>query len=82
MTEKKRPSNSKPATDVDVDPPAADNDTQGHSLLGPQLDDVTGHGLLHEGFQRPPATSRNADRTTNQGCRTPTRTHPNRRETR
>jgi hypothetical protein len=69
MTEKTRPANSKPATDVDVDPAGDENDTQGHSLL-------------HEGFQRPPATSRNADRTTNQGCRTPTRTHPNRRETR
>jgi hypothetical protein len=40
MTEKKRPSNSKPATDVDVEPSADENDTQGHSLLSAQLGGV------------------------------------------
>ena len=41
-------------------------------------DDVTGHGILHEGLQRPPATSRNPDRHSGSGCRVPSR-EPNTR---
>lgn len=42
-------------------------------------DDVEGHGLLSEGFHRPPATSRTAERPAGSGCRTSARVpHPRR----
>jgi hypothetical protein len=40
-------------------------------------DDVEGHGLISDGFQRAPATSRTAERPAGSGCRTPVRDpHP------
>lgn len=68
MTDDKRPADNEPIAKM-VDQPADEND-------------VEGHGLLNEGFQRPPATSRNADKPANHGCRTPGRTHPTRRASR
>jgi hypothetical protein len=41
--------------------------------------DVEGHGLLQADLHRSPATSRNAERPTHGGCRTPAREpHPRR----
>jgi hypothetical protein len=42
-------------------------------------DDVQGHSILHQGLQRPPATSRNAERPSGSGCRTPGRDPHSRR---
>lgn len=50
-----------------------------HSPEPTESQDVEGHTILHEGFQRPPATSRNAERPAGHGCRTPTRAPHTRR---
>ncbi|MEA2623381.1 MAG: hypothetical protein QOH61_2291 [Chloroflexota bacterium] len=42
-------------------------------------DDVEGHSLLQGGFQRPPATSRNADGNVRRTDGRNVRAHPNRR---
>lgn len=45
----------------------------------PEPEDTEGHGLLNESFHRPTSTTRNAERPGQGGCRTPNRSHPNRR---
>jgi len=64
--------NKRPLTDTDEPIGTTTPDSAAES-------DVLGHSILHEGFQRPPATSRNAERSTGHGCRTPARTPPTRR---
>jgi hypothetical protein len=62
---------------VELGPEDRDEEAQGQTPA--TEDDVEGHSLLQGGFQRPPATSRNAESAPRRGDSRNIRTQPNRR---